>query len=198
MTDIVTQLVEQAKRASERAVVSAINGDFDVEVRRDGGVRVEDQVDARTHTVTLTDVTPGEESQDGDDAMADYEVVVLSHLLNDVLALYRVLRHAGERLAVRVPNADAPVELVGKATRSAGEIHVKGTSFLGYLRDKATSFRDYLRDRREALHEHWRDEYGWDVTPDESVVTVRFAGSDKREYYPVSALAVRPSLSIPE
>jgi len=179
--DIVSELVERAKRTNDRAVVRAANGDFDVAVRRDGTVRVDNREKGTTYTVTTADVLPNgcdcpakEYGHYDDGELCKHEVAVLSHLLTDALALYRLVRNAGGvRLAVSALNADDPAEVVGEQTRSAGELRVDDTP----------------------LPDYWRDKHGRNVSPDDPVVTVRFGGSLRRYSYPGHTL--RPSVATP-
>lgn len=185
--NIVSELVERAKRANERAVVKATEGfddepvGFDVTVRRDGTVRVDNRKKGTTYTVTVADVLPDgcdcpakEYGHYDDDELCKHEVAVLSHLLTDALALFRLVRAAGGvRLAVSAPNADDPAEIVGEQTRPAGEIRVDDTP----------------------LPDYWRDKHDRGVSPDEAVATVRFGGSLRRYSYPGSTL--RPSVAMP-
>jgi len=179
--NIVSKLVERAKQANDRAVVRAANGEFDVTVRRDGTARVDNREKGTNYTVQIADYLPdgcdGPAKEYGhydEDELCKHEVAVLSHLLNDALALFRLIRAAGGvRLAVSAPNADDPAEIVGKQTRPAGEIRVDDTP----------------------LPDYWRDRHDREIRSNATVVTVRFDGSLRRYSYPSSTL--RPSVAMP-
>ena len=183
-TDPVKLLAERAKEANEKAVVKATEGfdddtvAFDVEIRRDGTARVENLAKGTRYTVSLDTFLPSdcdgpakEYGHYGDDELCKHMVAVLSHLLNDALALYRLVRQAGGiTLAVSAyAVGHTEMEIVGKMPNTAGDVTVFG----------------------DTLPEYWQGNHGIRVPPDSVAFTVRFVGQTTRYHYPADVLTPR-------
>ena len=183
-TDPVKLLAERAKEANEKAVVKATEGfdddtvAFDVEIRRDGTARVENLAKGTRYTVSIDAYLPSkcdgpakEYGHYGENELCKHMVAVLSHLLNDALALYRLVRQAGGiTLAVSAyVVGHTEMEIVGKLPDDAGDVTVFGDTLL----------------------EHWWAEYGIHISADDAAFTVRFVGQTTRHHYPADMLTPR-------